>query len=79
MLVQREADSRRSPGAPDVPITRSFAVWGQDLLGPFKKAPGGLTHLIIMVDKFTKWIQTRPLANIGSRLATISSRASFYV
>jgi hypothetical protein len=37
-------------------------VWGQDLLGPFKKAPGGLTHLIIVVDKFTKWIQVRPLA-----------------
>jgi hypothetical protein len=52
MLVPREADSCPSPGAPDVPITRSFAVWGQDLLVPFKKAPGGLTHLIIMVDKF---------------------------
>jgi hypothetical protein len=39
------------------PITWSFVVWGLDLLGPFKKAPGVLTHLIVVVDKFTKWIE----------------------
>jgi hypothetical protein len=41
-------------------------VWGLDLLGPFKKAPRGLTHLLVVVDKFTKWIKVRPLAKIGS-------------
>jgi hypothetical protein len=44
-------------------------VWGLDLLGPFEKAPRGLTHLLVMVDKFTKWIEARPLANIGSKQA----------
>jgi hypothetical protein len=44
-------------------------VWGLDLLGPFEKAPRGLTHLLVMVDKFTKWIEVRPLANIGSKQA----------
>jgi transposase InsO family protein len=38
-----------------------------DPLGPFKKAPGGLTHLLVMVDKFTKWIEVKPLAKIDSR------------
>jgi hypothetical protein len=52
-----------------ISITWSFAVWSLDLLGPFKKAPGGLTHLLVMIDKFTKWIEARPLAKIGSKQA----------
>jgi hypothetical protein len=32
-------------------------VWGLDMAGPLKKAPGGFTHLLIAVDKFTKWIE----------------------
>jgi hypothetical protein len=52
-----------------IPITWLFAVWGLDLLGPFKKVPGGLTHLLVMIDKFTKWIEARPLTKIGSKQA----------
>jgi hypothetical protein len=29
-------------------------------MGPFRKAPEGLTHLLVMVDKFTKWIEANP-------------------
>jgi hypothetical protein len=29
-------------------------MWGLYLLGPFKKAPGGFSHLLVMVDMFTK-------------------------
>jgi hypothetical protein len=50
-----------------IPITWPFMVWGLDLLGPFRKSPGGLTHLLIAVDKFTKWIEAKPLANISSK------------
>jgi hypothetical protein len=50
-----------------IPITWLFVMWGLDLLRPFKKAPGGLTHLLVMIDKFTKWIKARPLAKIGSK------------
>jgi hypothetical protein len=52
-----------------IPITWPFAVWGLDLLGPFKKAPRGLTHLLITVDKFTKWVEARRLAKIGYKQA----------
>jgi hypothetical protein len=52
-----------------IPITWMFAMWGLDLLGPFKKAPGGLTHLLVVDDKFTKWIEEWPLVNINSRQA----------
>jgi hypothetical protein len=46
-------------------------VWGLDLLGPFKKAPGGLTHILVAIDKFTKWIEARPLAKMGSRQTVV--------
>jgi hypothetical protein len=37
-----------------ISITWSFDMWGFDLQGPFKRASGGLTHLLIAVDKFYK-------------------------
>lgn len=40
-----------------IPMTWSFATWGLDIVGPFKKAPKGFTHLFVTVDKFTKWIE----------------------
>ena len=31
------------------------------MVGPFKKSsPGGHTHLLVAVDKFTKWIEAVP-------------------
>ena len=39
-------------------------VWGLDMVGPLKKALGGFTHLLIAVDKFTKWIEAKPITNI---------------
>ena len=50
-------------------ITWPFTVWGLDLVGPFKKAPGGFTHLLVTVDKFTKWIEARPISRIKSEPA----------
>jgi hypothetical protein len=32
-------------------------VWGLDLVGPLKRVPRGYMHLLITVDKFTKWIE----------------------
>ena len=44
-------------------------VWGLDMVGPHKKGPGGFTHLLVVVDKFTKWIETKPITNIRSEEA----------
>jgi ribonuclease HI len=49
-----------------IPITWPFAVWGLDLVGPLQKAPGGYTHLLVTIDKFSKWIEVRPLNSIRS-------------
>jgi hypothetical protein len=46
-----------------------FVVWGLDLLWTFKKALEGLTHLLATVDKFTKWVEAKPLAMISSKQA----------
>jgi hypothetical protein len=44
-------------------------VWGLDLVGPLQKAPEGFTHLLVAIDKFSKWIEVRPLNSIRSEQA----------
>jgi transposase InsO family protein len=44
-------------------------VWGLDLVGPLLKAPGGFSHLLVAIDKFSKWIEVRPLTSIRSEQA----------
>ena len=44
-------------------------VWGLDMVGPLRKSPGGFTHLLVVVDKFTKWIEAKPITNIHSEEA----------
>jgi len=34
------------------------------MLGPLKKGPGDFTHLLLAIDKFTKWIEAKPITNI---------------
>jgi transposase InsO family protein len=34
--------------------------------GPFKKAQGGYTHILVAIDKFTKWIEYKPIASLTS-------------
>ena len=34
------------------------------MVGPFRPAKGGFTHIFLAVDKFTKWIEAKPVASI---------------
>jgi len=54
-----------------IPITWPFVVWGLDLVGPLQKAKGGYTHLLVAIDKFSKWIEARPITNICSEQAVL--------
>ena len=47
-------------------------VWGLDMVGSLEKAPGGFTQLLVVVDKFTKWIEAKPITNIRSKEAVKS-------
>jgi transposase InsO family protein len=44
-------------------------VWGPDIVGPLRKAPGGYTHLLVVVDKFSKWVEVRPITNLKAEQA----------
>ncbi|KAK1605378.1 hypothetical protein QYE76_029051 [Lolium multiflorum] len=37
--------------------------------GPFRTARGGMTHLLVMVDKFTKWIEVKPIKKLDGSTA----------
>jgi IS30 family transposase len=52
-----------------IPFTWPFLTWGLDLVGPFKKAKGGFTHIFIAMNKFTKWIKVKPAASITAAKA----------
>jgi transposase InsO family protein len=52
-----------------IPVTWPFACWGLDMIGPFKKAQGGYTHVLVAIDKFTKWIEYKPIASLTSAKA----------
>jgi transposase InsO family protein len=34
------------------------------MIGPFKKAQGGYTHVLVAIDIFTKWIEYKPIASL---------------
>ena len=42
-----------------------------DLVDPLQKAPGGFTHLLVAIDKFSKWIEARPIGKIKSEQAVL--------
>jgi hypothetical protein len=39
-------------------------VWGLDIIVPLWKAPEGYTHLLVAIDKFSKWVEVRPITNL---------------
>jgi hypothetical protein len=44
-------------------------MWGLDDVGPFRTTSGGYKHILVAVDKFTKWIEVRPVAKVTSEQA----------
>ncbi|KAK1631189.1 hypothetical protein QYE76_005504 [Lolium multiflorum] len=61
---QRFAAKPHSPAAELMPIPLSwpFAQWGLDMVGKLHKAsPGGYEYMLVAVDKFTKWIEAKPI------------------
>jgi hypothetical protein len=44
-----------------IPPTWPFACWGLDIIGPLPTAPGGFNRVLVAIDKFTKWIEVKPV------------------
>nr|XP_027089516.1 uncharacterized protein LOC113710608 [Coffea arabica] len=53
---QHHAPEHHQPTNLMIPITSSwpFEQWGTDIIGPFPRAPGGYTYVVVAVDYFTK-------------------------
>jgi hypothetical protein len=47
-----------------IPPSWPFACWSLDMIGPFTTAPGSFTHVLVAIDKFTKWIEYKPIAKL---------------
>jgi hypothetical protein len=44
-------------------------MWGLDAVGPFRTTSGGYNHILVAVNKFTKWIEVRPIKKVISKEA----------
>jgi ribonuclease HI len=44
-----------------IPPTWPFACWVLDMIGPLPTAPGGFNRVLVAIDKFTKWIEVKPV------------------
>ena len=40
------------------------------MIGPLTTAPGRFTHVLVAVDKFTKWIEYKPINQLTAKKAT---------
>jgi transposase InsO family protein len=52
-----------------IPVTWPFTVWGLDIVGPLRKEPGAYTYLLVAIDKFSKWVEVRPITNLRAEQA----------
>src|SRR4051812_27091710 len=66
VACQKFASRPHAPGSElkTIPLSRPLTTWGLDMVGPLKKSSkGGRTHLLVAVDKFTKWIEAVPITS----------------
>jgi hypothetical protein len=60
------------------PRSWPFARWGFDLVGPLKTSMGGFTHIYVAIDKFTKWIEVKPItASTAAKAAEFIQEISY--
>ena len=53
--------------------SRPFTCWGLDSVGPLKTTVGGYNHIFVAIDKFTKWIEVKPVT------ATAAAKAAEFI
>jgi hypothetical protein len=69
---QRFASRPHAPAAElqPIPLSWPFAQWGLDMVGKLHKSwPGGHVYMLVVVDKFTKWVEAAPVTTQDSTVA----------
>src|SRR4051812_9713577 len=69
MPVLRKPASQASIELKTIPLAWPFATWELDMIGPLKTGKYGFTHILVVVDKFTKWIEAKPINTLDSATA----------
>ena len=69
MSVLCSTNSFASTGAPNHPHHLAIHGLGSRHGRTPQKGPGGFTHLLVAIDKFTKWIEAKPITNVQSEEA----------
>src|SRR4051812_43304951 len=62
-----------------IPLAWHFAAWGLDMIGPLRTGTSGFTHILVAVDKFTKWIEAKPKETWTQPLQSVSSKELYIV
>jgi hypothetical protein len=58
-----------------IPLSWPFAQWGLDMVGKLHKSwPGGKEYMLVAVDKFTKWIEAKPINSLRTKDNSIKSK-----
>jgi hypothetical protein len=65
------ADASPGPSSPDDSHYVALCYVGSRPSRTFTKGTRGYTHLLITVDKFSKWIEARPISKIKSKQAVL--------
>ncbi|CAG2254580.1 unnamed protein product [Mytilus edulis] len=61
-----DAHKRPTPLQP-LPILDVFRRVHMDILGPFRKSPDGYSHVLLVVDSFSKYVEIFPMKNTGAK------------
>ena len=63
-----------------IPLVWPFAVWGLDMVGPLRTGRSGFIHVLVAIDKFTKWAEVEAVRAIpaGSAVKFIKGLVSLF-
>jgi hypothetical protein len=61
VTILRQATTRPGLQASHHTANLALRLLGLDMIGPLPTAPGGFNRVLVAIDKFTKWIEVKPV------------------
>uniref|UniRef100_A0A0G4FTE2 Integrase catalytic domain-containing protein n=1 Tax=Chromera velia CCMP2878 TaxID=1169474 RepID=A0A0G4FTE2_9ALVE len=64
---QRRTPARGTdPGVTSIPVSGLRELYGMDIVGLFRTAPGGYKYILVVTDHYTKWAHVFPLVEMSA-------------